>query len=124
MMTVLVMRNQQLADSECLFTVRIPPAPPENASQLSNGACENGFEGSSMDWVTVDSSVFDAAAYLNSQRLLYLKFRDGDIYRYFGFPPAQYDEFLAADSKGRYFAESIRNKYSYEPVNRHTSSAN
>ena len=75
-----------------------------------------------MNWVSVESSVFEAAAYLNRDRLLYLKFRSGDIYRYFDFPPQQYNEFLAADSKGGYFANSIRDRYRYEQVNRLTAS--
>lgn len=75
-----------------------------------------------MKWVPVESSVFEAAAYLNSDRLLYLKFRTGDIYRYFDFPPEQYNEFLAADSKGKYFAHRIRDKYPYEQVRRFAAS--
>jgi hypothetical protein len=55
--------------------------------------------------------------------LLYLKFRSGDIYRYFGFPREQYNEFLAADSKGRYFAHRIRDKYEYEQVHQLSGSA-
>jgi len=76
-----------------------------------------------MNWVPVESSVFEAVAYLNSDRLLYLKFHSGDIYRYFDFPPEQYNELLAADSKGRYFAHSIRDRYRYEQVHRLTASA-
>ena len=76
-----------------------------------------------MGWVPVESSVFEAAAYLHSDRLLYLKFRSGDIYRYFGFPREQYNEFLAADSKGRYFAHRIRDKYEYEQVHQLSGSA-
>jgi hypothetical protein len=34
----------------------------------------------------------------------------------FGFPPDQYVELLAAESKGGYFAESIREKFPYEEV--------
>ena len=69
-----------------------------------------------MNWVAVESSVFEAAAYLQSDRLLYLKFRSGDIYRYFDFPAEQFTEFLSAESKGRYFAERIRDSYRYEQV--------
>ena len=71
-----------------------------------------------MNWISVESSVFDAAVYLHSNRLLYLKFRSGDIYRYFDFPSPKYEEFLAADSKGRYFASEIRDRYRYEQVHR------
>jgi hypothetical protein len=62
-----------------------------------------------MNWIPVESTVFEAAAYLHPDRLLYLKFRSGDIYRYFGFPLEQYHEFLAADSKGRYFSDCAAN---------------
>ena len=74
------------------------------------------FENNSMNWVPVESSVFDAASYLYSKHLLYLKFRSGDVYRYFDFPPERFKEFLEASSKGRYFADSIRNRYRYEQV--------
>jgi len=57
-----------------------------------------------------------SAAYLHGKRLLYLRFHSGDIYRYFDFPPDQYDEFVAADSKGEYFAYNIRDKFRYEQV--------
>ena len=40
----------------------------------------------------------------------------GKVYRYFDFPRHQYDELLAAESKGTYFAEQIRGKFRYEEV--------
>jgi hypothetical protein len=75
-----------------------------------------------VNWVTVESSVFTSAAYRNDERQLYLRFHDGDIYRYFEFPRQQYDEFLVADSKGQYFAHNIRNRFRYEQVHRHAAS--
>jgi hypothetical protein len=75
-----------------------------------------------MNWVAVESSVFEAAAYLQSNRLLYLKFRSGDIYRYFDFPAEEYTEFLSAESKGRYFAERIRDRYRYKQIPQATAS--
>jgi len=71
-----------------------------------------------LNWVSVESSVFTSAAYRSDRRQLYLRFHHGDIYRYFEFPPQLYDEFLLADSKGRYFAHNIRNRYRYEQVHR------
>jgi hypothetical protein len=68
------------------------------------------------DWVSVDSSVFASVAYRGDERQLFLRFHSGKVYRYFGFPPDQYDELLAAESKGGYFAESIRGKFIYEEV--------
>jgi len=58
-----------------------------------------------MKWTPVESSAFEAAAYAESPALLYLQFRGGEVYRYFDVSWWQYQEFLAADSKGRYFAQ-------------------
>jgi hypothetical protein len=67
-----------------------------------------------MSWISVGSSVFQAAAYAERQALLYLLFHSGEVYRYFDFPQWQYQEFLAADSKGRYFGRNIRGRFRYE----------
>lgn len=69
-----------------------------------------------MEWVSVDSSVFTSAAYNPDRRQLYLRFHSGKVYRYFEFPPDQYDEFMAADSKGRYFGTRIRGQFRDEEV--------
>ena len=67
-----------------------------------------------MKWTDVESSAFQAAAYAERQALLYLLFRSGELYRYFDVPQWQYQEFLAADSKGRYFGRNIRGHFRYE----------
>jgi hypothetical protein len=71
-----------------------------------------------MRWVPVESRVFTAFSYLRSKRELYLKFHTGDVYRYFDFPPKQFEDFLAAESKGRYFAFNIRDRFSCELIRR------
>lgn len=71
-----------------------------------------------MKWTPVESSVFYAAAYAESQARLYLLFHSGEVYRYFDFPQWQYQEFLAADSKGRYFGDRIRGRFRYERIRR------
>lgn len=71
-----------------------------------------------MDWVPVDSSVFDAAAYLAAKRTLFLRFHSGELYCYFDVPPQQYRDFLAADSKGQYFAANIRDRFHYQHLSR------
>jgi hypothetical protein len=69
-----------------------------------------------VQWKPVESSVFTAAAYRNEARQLYLRFRDGDVYRYFDCTVEMYEVVLAAESKGRYFARHIRNRFRYEQV--------
>jgi hypothetical protein len=71
-----------------------------------------------MNWTSVESSALQAAAYAECQSLLYLLFRSGEVYRYFDVPRWQYQEFLAADSKGRYFGRNIRGRFRYERLRR------
>lgn len=71
---------------------------------------------SAVEWVTVESGLFTAAAYRKEVRQLYLRFRDGDIYRYFDCPVPVYKAFLTAESKGRYFSQKIRNRFRHELV--------
>ena len=69
-----------------------------------------------VEWKVVESSLFDSVAYRTDAWQLYLRFREGKIYRYFDVPVQVYKAFLSADSKGRYFAGYIRNVFRYEQV--------
>jgi hypothetical protein len=67
-----------------------------------------------MDWQPFESKLLTSAAYDAGRHTLYLRFRSGEVYRYFGFPDAQYEAFLDAESRGRYFLSHIRNQFRYE----------
>jgi len=69
-----------------------------------------------LNWVSVVSTVFTSAAYDEGTRQLYLKFQSGKVYRYFKFPAHQYDEFLAAESQGKYFRKHILGQFRDEEV--------
>ncbi|HEY3456770.1 MAG TPA: KTSC domain-containing protein [Bryobacteraceae bacterium] len=71
-----------------------------------------------MDWLPLESRALASVAYAESERTLYLRFKSGEIYRYFRFPPEQYQEFLAADSKGQYFAAHVRDQFQCERLPR------
>ena len=71
-----------------------------------------------LDWQPLGSKLLAAAAYVAPRRQLYLRFHSGDVYRYFTFPPEQHQEFLDADSQGRYFLSHIRNQFPYERLPR------
>jgi hypothetical protein len=73
---------------------------------------------SAVEWVSVESGVFAAAAYREGARQLYLQFREGKIYRYFECPVSVYREFLTAESKGTYFSQHIRNRFRYKLIYR------
>ena len=59
-----------------------------------------------------------SSAYDPENRVLYLRFQSRDVYRYLDFPPEQYQQFLAAESRGRYFLANIRNQFRYERLAR------
>ena len=67
-----------------------------------------------MDWQHFESKLLAASAYDDGERILYLHFRSGEVYRYFEFPEAQYRELLDAESRGRYFLSNIRNQFRSE----------
>jgi len=72
-----------------------------------------------MTWQSIESKLLSAVAYDAEHSMLYLRFRDsGDVYRYFEFPPEQYTQMLAAESRGRYFLAHIRNQFRYERMAR------
>ena len=58
----------------------------------------------------VESSVIRAVRYEAECRLV-VTFRTGTVYRYEDVPEAEYDAFLAAESKGRFFTARIRDCY-------------
>jgi hypothetical protein len=72
------------------------------------------MKGPDMDWQYFESKLLEASTYDGGKRILYLRFRSGEVYRYFGFPEEQYREFLDAESRGRYFLSNIRNRFRYE----------
>ena len=68
-----------------------------------------------MNWTALESKMLAAAAYDNSKQILYLRFRNtGYVYRYFAVPAADYQAFLRAESKGRFFRSHIRDHFRYE----------
>jgi hypothetical protein len=68
-----------------------------------------------MTWLPLESKMFTSVAYDPDQQILYLRFRKtGDVYRYFGLPATEYQAFLEADSRGRFFLAHIRDRFRFE----------
>jgi KTSC domain len=68
-----------------------------------------------MKWAALESKMLSAAAYDDSKHILYLRFRNtGAVYRYFDFTAADYQAFLSAESKGRFFRSHIRDYFRCE----------
>jgi hypothetical protein len=96
------------------------PSPQRNRAHNFRivGTIRNETESLNLDWQPLESKLLAAAAYTTSRRLLYLRFQSGELYRYFTFPAEQYQEFLEAESQGRYFLSHIRNHFPYERIGR------
>ena len=82
------------------------------------GTIRNETEYPDLKWQPLESRLLAAVAYVAPRRLLYLRFQSGEVYRYFTFPVEQYQEFLDAESRGRYFLSHIRNQFPYERLSR------
>jgi hypothetical protein len=68
-----------------------------------------------MTWLPLESKMFTSGWYDADQQVLYLRFRKtGDVYRYFEFQAAEYQAFLDAGSRGRFFLAHIRDHFRYE----------
>jgi len=63
--------------------------------------------------VDLKSTSLNAATYQDQSAFLDLEFRSGAIYRYVGVPAQTYQELLLTQSKGRYFNQHIRNRFTY-----------
>jgi hypothetical protein len=62
----------------------------------------------------VESTTLTTVAYDAAYRMLWLQFRSGAVYRYFGVPPTVHQALMAATSKGAYFNHHIRGHFSYQ----------
>lgn len=82
------------------------------------GTTRIDIESLGLDWQPLESKLLAAAAYDAPRRQLYLRFRSGEVYRYFTFPAEQYQELLDSDSRGQYFLNHIRGCFPYERLAR------
>jgi hypothetical protein len=65
----------------------------------------------------VESRAILSVDYDPESRTLFVRFRDsGELYAYFEVPEAEYDSFLAAESKGQFFAEHVKPQYDFHHV--------
>jgi KTSC domain len=66
----------------------------------------------------VGSTVVAAVNYDELRQQLDIELTTGRIYRYLDVPPEVYEAFMAAESKGRYYNDHIRDVYLYERLGR------
>lgn len=66
--------------------------------------------------VPVESSSLVSIGFAREAHVLEIEFRSGAIYRYRGVPQTVFEALKKAESKGRYFAQSIRGKYEFQHI--------
>ncbi len=69
-----------------------------------------------MQRVLVESTTLASAGHDPRAAVLELQFRNGAVYRYFHVPRRVYRDLVRAQSKGGYFNQNIRAKYSYKLI--------
>jgi hypothetical protein len=67
-------------------------------------------------WIDVESTNLARVRYDKDSAHLLIQFLNGATYKYEGVSLMTYHELLTADSKGRYFAAHIKDKYPCERV--------
>jgi KTSC domain len=63
--------------------------------------------------VEVQSTVIESVSFDPCKRTLWVRFRNGSLYSYFGVSTDTYTDLLNADSKGTFFNRHIRGSYSW-----------
>lgn len=63
---------------------------------------------------SVESSNIDSVGYDADNKRLTIRFLTGKTYHYNGVDPGTLDEFMKAESKGKFFHANIKGKYEFE----------
>ena len=63
--------------------------------------------------VQIESEAIDEIAYDEERSTMFVRFAHGGWYSYFAVPKRVYEEFIAAESRGRFFHDRIRPRYPY-----------
>jgi hypothetical protein len=61
----------------------------------------------------IDSSAIEAVTYDAARQQLDVELANRRAYRYFGVPTEVYRSFMAAESKGRFYNDEIRDDYEF-----------
>jgi len=80
---------------------------------------DNGIEQqalSTAEFIPVESSNLEAVAYVAEQSLLFIRFKSTGTYAFYSVSPDTFKTLLGAESKGTFFNDTIKGKYSYAKV--------
>lgn len=66
-----------------------------------------------MKFINVESSNIEAIGYEYEDEILYIKYLNGSVYKFYKVPKQIYEEFLSAPSKGQFMNSRIKGAFSY-----------
>lgn len=69
-----------------------------------------------MKRIAVISKVLKSVGYDKATGILEVEFKNGGLYEYSDVSPDEYAGLMLAPSKGTYFGEQIRDKYSFKRI--------
>jgi KTSC domain len=69
-----------------------------------------------MPRISLNSRSLRTAGYLDTDALLEVEFRSGDVYQFFDVPAESYQALLQAESHGKYFNSHIRNRFAFVKI--------
>ena len=94
----------------------VTSVPTEVPTEAPTEVVEEDFDYQSVTMKKVESTMIAEVGYDNAEILL-VRFRsNGALYAYYDFPKEEYNALMSADSKGSFFNQNIRDKYSYEKL--------
>jgi hypothetical protein len=64
----------------------------------------------------IESTDLSKVGYNRATRILKVRFHDGRIYEFFGVPESIHKRLIGAESKGRFFHDTIRYRFAYRKV--------
>lgn len=71
------------------------------------------YEYQNVEFIPVDSSNIEAIGYNSIDEILFVKFNSGGLYSYYRITPELFNNFLNAESKGKFFHLWIKNNKQY-----------
>lgn len=89
-------------------------SPPEPKRYYEGKRYTVGFPDASVTEIFVKSSHIISIGHNPRSQVLYIKFEGNSVYRYFDVPSSVFNEFLAADSHGRFAHKNIYRNFNYE----------
>lgn len=69
-----------------------------------------------VDFYPVNSSNVSEIGYDDEEMVLYVRFSRGALYYYEGVPPDVWEQFMAADSAGKFVHTNLKGRYPYGRV--------